>query len=466
MIQKKLNSLSNQEDVIVIGAGIAGIESARFLQSQGYSVLVLEARDRIGGRVLTNNSLDNIPLDLGASWVHGVRNNPVTALIRQFQIKILQTDYNSFIQYNSNGNKVTDFQERELEKLFDILVEKIEAFRTNLKSQNQPDISLQQALKEIIINKRFTSQEIVRLNYIVNTFIEHDHAADINNLSLFNFDQTKEFKGGDVIFPEGYQQITDKLAKGLIIKLGQIVQRIDYSSSKIKITTNKKMFVADRVIITVPLGVLKSGSIKFYPNLPLNKQVAINRLDMGLFNKVYLYFPQIFWDKKHDIFRYISSKKGEWSEWLNFYKYIRKPVLVGFNAGVYAMDLESLNDMEIIQEAMRVLRTIYGKNIPNPINYLITRWQSDPFSRGSYSCLPPGASILDRQILSEPIANKLFFAGEATSKDFAATVHGALLSGRQAARQIVNLGNSGEFSLDMENNSKFFVSDSVASSCS
>jgi monoamine oxidase len=111
---------------------------------------------------------------------------------------------------------------------------------------------------------------------------------------------------------------------------------------------------------------------------------------------------------------------------------------VGFNAGRFAMELERMSDRQILDSGMNTLRKIYGK-IPTLQSYLITRWQSDPFALGSYSYIAPGASNRDRQALANPVNKLLFFAGEATSQDYAATVHGAFLSGKRAAQQISRL---------------------------
>jgi monoamine oxidase len=165
---------------------------------------------------------------------------------------------------------------------------------------------------------------------------------------------------------------------------------------------------------------------------------AINNLGMGLLNKVYLRFPQVFWDEQSDLLDYIAQNRGEWAEWLNIYKYTGKPILLGFNAATYARQIEPLSDEMMVAAAMKTLRTIHGPSIPEPEAWLITRWASDPLAGGSYSYLPPGASPDDYDDLAEPVADRLFFAGEATSREYAATVHGAYLSGLAAAERIVN----------------------------
>jgi monoamine oxidase len=437
--RQKRKSPDKDADVIVVGAGIAGIEAARVLESQGYKVVVLEGRDRIGGRIWTSRALQNIPLDLGASWIQGTRNNPLVEITRQFKIKTLPTDDDSLTQYHSNGEELTEKESQQLDEQFTEFMRELEKKRNQMQERNQKDISLQAVIDKILANIKLEEQELIGLNYLINVAIENEYAADSNDLSLYNFDQGKELTGGSVLFPGGYNQIPNKLAENLTIKLEHIVKRIEYNNGGVKIITNKGNFTADKAVITLPLGVLKTGTVEFSPALPTRKQTAINKLGMGVLNKVCLRFSKVFWEKNSEMLGYLAENKGEWCEFLNIYKYTKQPILMCFNGGSYGEKLETFTDTKIIASAMKVLRTIYGENIPNPEDYLITRWRKDPFTKGSYSYLPVGASNADREALAEPVANKLFFAGEATSKDYPATVHGALLSGRQAAKQIINL---------------------------
>src|SRR5690606_7311720 len=180
-------------------------------------------------------------------------------------------------------------------------------------------------------------------------------------------------------------------------------------------------------------GVLKQAEVKFEPPLPSSKQESINRLKMGLLNKVYLKFPKIFWDDVENI-----SYVREWMLWLNYAAYNGEPILLAFEGGEKALALEELSDDEIVASAMRTLRFLYGDEIPAPESFLITRWGKDKFSFGSYSFIPPFASGDDFDTLFEPVDDVLFFAGEATSRKYFATVHGAYLSGIEVGRMIIS----------------------------
>jgi monoamine oxidase len=135
---------------------------------------------------------------------------------------------------------------------------------------------------------------------------------------------------------------------------------------------------------------------------------------------------------------YLSDKENAFLEFLNFRRYTSAPVLIGLVAGEFARSLESLSEEEIAERVMEQLWQIHGDDIPEPEAVVKTHWASDPFSLGSYSIMPPGSTSRDRKTLAESVADVLFFAGEATSSDYPATVHGAFLSGIQAAEEIVS----------------------------
>jgi monoamine oxidase len=260
--------------------------------------------------------------------------------------------------------------------------------------------------------------------------------ADPDHLSLWEWDQDEEFSGVDVVFPKGYSQITDGLANELDIRLATKVDSISYGANGVAVETSSGSFVADKAIVTFPLGVLKQAAVKFDPPLPVWKQSAIDRLDMGVLNKVYLKFPNVFWDETFEEISYVGERTGEWCDWLNFVPYIKEPVLMAFHGGAKGFAIEELSDTEIIAGAMKTLRVIYGDAIPEPDGFLITRWGKDPLSFGSYSHIPPFASGDDYDALFKPVDNVLYFAGEATSRKYPATVHGAYLSGVAAAGEI------------------------------
>ena len=420
-----------EADVLVLGAGISGLAAARTLVDKGLSVIVLEARDRIGGRMWTDTSL-GLPLDLGASWIHGVTGNPITRLAKQFDVQTVASDYDNGVVFGFDGRKISDTEFAEMEDLFDSIYSEVEKMQEDTES----DMPLQQAFDQVISSRNLSVEELRQLQFVIQGNFALELGADPDELSLWEWDQDEEFDGEDVVFPEGYNQITDGLANGLDIRLGIKVVSISYSADGVDVETSSGTYGGDKVIVTFPLGVLKQAEVKFDPPLPESKQSAIDRLDMGVLNKVYLKFSEAFWDEEIEGISYVGERTGEWCDWLNFMPYINEPVLMAFHGGAKGYALEELSDDEIIAGAMKTLRVIYGNSISEPESYLITRWGKDPLAFGSYSHIPPFASGDDYDALFEPVDDVLYFAGEATNREHPATVHGAYLSGVAAAEEI------------------------------
>jgi monoamine oxidase len=421
-------------NVLVIGAGIAGLAAARSLQDQGISVRVVEGRDRIGGRIVTDYSWEDVPLELGSSWIHGISGNPIAQLVRKFQLTTLATDYYSppFV-YTSSGQPLAERDRlvacQRLNQLLHELYDAREAL--------DEDAPLGEALEQRISQKRFSPDQQCYLRHVIHTTIEQDYAADASALSLWYWDDCDEFSGQHVLLPNGYSQLIENLAAGLEIYIDRIVQEIAYDNQTVRVITKQETFEADHVIVTLPLGVLKSSSVTFSPPLPKRKCEAIEKMQMGVLNKLVLRFPECFWAKESDWLEFIRDPPSLWAEFFNDFKYTQKPILIGFNVGARARVIESLSDTETVEQAMNVLRNVYGSSIPNPIAWKVTRWGSDRFAGGSYIYLPPGTSGVDCDALAEPIENSLFFAGEATIKTLYGSVQGAYLSGLQAAQMII-----------------------------
>lgn len=431
---------STDTDVLVIGAGLAGLVAAQELTTRGYRVIVLEARDRIGGRVWTNHDWPNAALDLGASWIHGVTGNPIAALAQKFNVDTVPTDYDSIAIYASEGKLLSEADAERLNATLDDLLQALDKERKRRMEADEPDISLGAAIQEILADKNFSKDERRSLNYAINVSLEHEYAADVSDLSLFYWDESEEDRGGDVVFPGGYDQIVEGVAAGLDIRLNHMVSEIEYTDDGVTVATPQAEFTADYGVVTLPLGVLKQGQVNFLPPLPPAKQTAIDRLGMNVLNKVYLRFPTVFWaEEDTDLLGHIAENKGEWAEFLNIYKYTRLPILLCFNAGEYGSAIEQRSDADIVASVMTVLRTLFDEAVPDPEAALITRWNADPFAGGAYSHYAPGSGPDDVEALAASVDDVLFFAGEATHAGHPATVHGAYLSGVRAAQAIANL---------------------------
>jgi monoamine oxidase len=444
--------------VIVIGAGLAGLAAARELvERYGYhNVLVLEGRpDRIGGRVWTSNQWGP-PVDLGASWIHGTTMaNPIARLARNIGATLHATSYERSVIFDTTtGRPLTARQEKRLaavQKKFDQIIEKAQ--------DHDEDTTIRNAVEPLLLRQRrffkrdedSTEEQRRWIEFIYQSTLETEYAGSVDELSTYWHDSHKDFAGGDAVFADGYRVIIDHLAEGLHIERDQVVTEIQWSNKNEKenddddesspvrvITAAHSVFTADHVIVTVPLGVLQHETIQFTPPLPQRKKQAIAQLKMGVLNKCYLRFTESFWSDQVDWIECVSETggKGEWTEWLSLTRTMKAPVLMGFTAGHRAKEMEEWSDEEIVDSAMTTLRSVFGPNIPNPVDAQITRWANDPFSYGSYSFNAIGSHPNMRKDLAAPIGRVLFFAGEATEHHYFGTAHGAYLSGIRAARDV------------------------------
>jgi monoamine oxidase len=416
---------------VVIGAGLAGLAACRSLVSHGHDVLILEARQRIGGRLWTSTKWPDVPLDLGASWIHGTIGNPITQIAQEANARLIETSYERTILYQSDGQELSDEDEEELDELRSQVKQALRAAQ-----DADQDASIRTVIDRLEKKLKATSDTRQLLNFILSGDIEQEYAGSTKAMSAYWHESDRQFDGEDALFVDGYRNIVDFLARDLDIQTDQVVQRIDWSRSPVRITTRRGEFQADKVLVTLPLGVLKAGHIAFDPPLPPSTSKAISQLQMGVLNKCYLRFAKVFWPKTVDWLEYIPNIHGEWTQWVSFARTLKQPVLLGFHSGDRGLDMETWADNEIVASAMKTLQVIFGKAIPQPIDFQITRWGADPYSFGSYSFLPVGSHPKQRRDLAKPLEDRLFFAGEATEEEFFGTAHGAYLSGLRAADEM------------------------------
>ncbi len=417
-------SSRRDERVLVIGAGVAGLAAATALHAHGFDdVVVLEARDRIGGRIWTHTIGGSIPVDLGASWIHGVDGNPISAIAREHDIATRSTDYDNDVVHFGDADPPSPSAGQALRRFWRL-------------AERQRDTDLQSVYEQILGTAPLAIPDRRYLEYRLNTTVEHEFAADLRNLSLESLEGGDEYGGDAAVLPGGYGQIADVLADGLEIRFGEAVTRIDHAGTDIVLTTDAgATFEGTRVVVTAPLGVLKQGLISFLPPLPIHKLGAIDGLRMGVLDKTCLLFDDVFWDEDVELIGYVGAQRGQWAETLSLYPYTGHPILMMFNAGAYGARIERLSDPQIVAEALGALAGMYG-SVPPPSDALITRWRSDRWTYGSYSYVPAGSSFERYAELGEPVGDRLFFAGEATHDEYPSTVHGAFLSGIRAAEQI------------------------------
>ncbi|CAL8467292.1 g6829 [Coccomyxa elongata] len=436
---------SQNATVIVVGAGVAGLAAAKRLSDQGISVIVLEGRNRTGGRMYTVPASGGLFLDFGCSWIHGINGSSDGMLSSN---PIWDIAVAAGVVTGSTGS-AEDLVARGLQGEVDLtnatkLVDQFDANVTEAEAAapSGSDKSLG-ALKDEFIAKdpSLAQNSSLRLAFDATVYahFENDQAANAANISGYFGATDEHFYGPEVVFKNGYQQISDYLARGLDIRLGATVTEVAHDEDGVTVTTaDGSNFTASYVIVTVPLGVLKKKAITFSPPPPTWKQQAIDLVGWGLMDKAYFVFDSAFWpDDSYFIIR-VSPAVGEWVLWVNLHKVFGSPVIACLNTGSAAERLQKLSDAEVFAEGLAVLREMYGNaTVPEPRESLRTNWGLDPFAWGAYSF--PAVNQGDHAFndLSFPVADRILWAGEATSPPFFGYTHGALLSGRREAERLI-----------------------------
>ncbi len=428
----------SQGTVIVVGAGMAGLTAARQLQGAGFGVVVVEGRNRVGGRIRTDRSL-GAPVDLGASWIHGVSGNPLIAVAKRYGAKHKSTSYDNVVVHKQDGTKLADKQGRELQKQWQGLLAEV----AKLGDRADKDMSIAAAMDRVIAGETLSPLQQSFLRWRKST-LQVTSAEDVSKLTLTGGDDDG-FDGGDRMFPGGYDQLIAGIARGLNIHLGRTVTKVSVKSDRVRVDTVGQAYEADAVLITLPVGVLKTSSVVFDPPLPKAKRAAIARIGVGVLNKVALKFPRAFWPGDPDFLAYMSKTPGEFPVFLNGSRTSNAPLLMGFTGGSYARSIEPKSDAQVASIAMGVLRTMFGGKIPDPEKVVMTRWAWNPFARGSYPHIRVGGSGKDFDTMAAPVGERVYFAGDGTIRSQFGTVHGAHMSGlREAKRMIAAWAKAGK----------------------
>ncbi|TFD05590.1 MULTISPECIES: NAD(P)/FAD-dependent oxidoreductase [unclassified Cryobacterium] len=426
-------------DTIVVGAGVAGLTAARLLAKAGRSVVVLEARDRVGGRVYTNRA-DGLVTDLGASWIHGVTDNPVAAAAEVFGLPTVeftvggyQPDSRPIAYYGPTGERLSD----DAALAFADDVRAVDAALVTAVATSKADASYRDATETALASQGWSFERGERVREFLQHRSEEQYGAWIEDLAAHGLDDDV-IDGDEVVFPNGYDQLPGRLAAGLDIRFDQIVTRVRWSTEGVTVTTGGGTLTAGTAVVTVPVGVLQSPDFTIEPALPEPNANALGRLTMNAFEKVFLRFSTTFWDEGVYAIRQQGAEGRRWHSWYDLTALHGPPTLLTFAAGPVAREIREWSEQQVVDSVLAQLRRLYGDRVEQPTSVHITAWQDDPFAHGSYAYMKLGSTTADHDDLATPIGGVLHLAGEATWTDDPATVTAALCSGHRAASNILH----------------------------
>lgn len=451
-------------DVIVVGAGVAGLTAARRLAQAGRSVVVLEARDRIGGRTHTLRTTDGRVTDLGASWIHGIEDGPVyeAALgfgmpMSEFTVGSFQVDGRPIAYYGPDGSRLSADAATAFAtdvRAFDTaLASFIEASRPGAPVSYGD--AVESTLASFAATHLWDEDRAQRVREFMRHRAEEQYGVWLDELDAHGLDDDAT-NGEEVVFPEGYDRLALMLAAGeaweapLDVRLGQVVSRVEWAgragagaegdeacAGGVRVTSSRGVFAASQAIVTVPVGVLQSGDFSIAPALPSPVAEALGRLRMNDFEKIFLRFPARFWDEGVYAIRRQGDAAEWWHSWYDLTRLHGEPTLLTFAAGPCARAIRDWGDEQVAESVLASLRGIYGEAVLTPTRVDVTHWRSDPFSRGSYAYMAVGSHTSDHDLLATPIGGVLHLAGEATWTEDPATVTAAMCSGERAAEQVL-----------------------------
>ena len=412
-------------DVVVIGAGAAGLSATAHLISKGKSVLCIEAMNRIGGRCYTDISTFGVPADIGAHWLHGQKGNELAKFARKKhpdKFKIYSAPDNSVVYNGRKKDKSGALWKtrKSIRKIWDN------------SEKDKPLIDL-------------LPEELKKSSWF-DTAHASMSARDFNNISPYDgWHNWKDplWSSGNAFCREGYGTLLAYYRKDVPVKLNTIVSEIKWGGKGVQVVTNKGTINAKACIVTTSVGVLKAEKIKFTPALPASKIKAFEGITMGTSNRVLMQLKKKFLSKfKNDADFYIKCKSnGEASPKNIGYGLLKMSgtnvSLFGLN-GEFSRDLENEGSEAMIDFVVNELKSTFGSKFYEKyfIKAMATGWCNNPLTLGSYSGAKPGYANL-RPELKKPAGDRIFFAGEATAGAYS-TVHGADRSGRRAVGQLIN----------------------------
>lgn len=410
-------------DIVIVGAGAAGIAAARRVLAAKRRCVVIEATDRIGGRCVTDTQLFGMPFDRGAHWIHAPEINPLVKLGKDAGLDIYPAPPGQKIRI---GRRYA--RESELEDYLSVLVRANRAIGD--AARGKVDVSCAQALPKDLGDWRST------IEFVLGPF---SCAKDLNEVSSVDFSRSLE-RDVDAFSRQGYGALLTKLAEGLPIRLSTPATRIEtWQRGKVTVETPRGAVVARAAIVTVSTGVLAANKLRFDPELPKRHLDAIGRLRLGSYDHVALETTGAPFGPDRDILVYEKSEGARTAAMLA--NISGTPLCVVELAGKLGRELSAEGERAMVDYALEWLSGLYGAEVRRSISKVYaTRWNVEPYVLGAFSAATPGGQP-SRAALMEPVRERVWFAGEAVHETLWGTVGGAWQSGERAAEAaMIKLG--------------------------
>ncbi len=401
-------SLPSTIDVVVIGAGAAGIAATRRLRAAGVAVVIIEARDRVGGRAHTIAAAGDV-IDLGCEWLHSADRNPLVHVAREsgFTVDEGEPKWGGHVGRNFPKRAQAEYRAAS------------EAFWDALEQAAQDGGPDRAAARFLPAGGRW--------NALIQTISTYYNGTELENVSVVDLDRYED-TGVNWTIREGYGAMFVGVGKDLPVVFDCAATLVDHSGANVKVETSRGTIEARAVIVTVPTPLISEGMLAFRPALP-DKIDAARNLPLGLADKIFFEIVGAWDAPEGHVYGTTDSV-----ETISFDLRPRgRPFVAGFLGGAFARRLEREGEAAMEAEARRQLSDMLGADVQKHLRFVAaTRWDMDAFARGGYSHALPGHAD-DRAVLAAPVDGRIFFAGEACSRHSFSTAHGAWETGIGAA---------------------------------
>lgn len=409
--------MPSEVDVVVIGAGAAGIAAGRRIAAAGRSVAILEARDRVGGRCLTDTVTFGVPMDLGAHWIHAPVDNPLVPLARAAGFALYDDAARQRLVVKGRNPREGEW----------------EAFASALTRTQRAILEAGEAGREVALSEVVPGDLLdwrPTIDFLKGPWDSGKEMSEISCVDYYNALETQ-----DLFCRQGYGAILAKLAEGLPVRLATAVTRIDWSGRGVNVETPAGTIRGRAAVVTASTAVLASGAIRFAPAIPKRQLDAIQALSCGAYEHLIVHLPDNPIDAKPDQAFVVKADTTATAKAL---------ARIGGSdwwyldiGGRFARDLAAAGPAAMKAFAAEFIGNEFGPHARRAMGDVhVTSWTTDPFIRGAWSVAGPGATP-QRLRLAEPVGQRLAFAGEATDEGLWGTVGGAWASGERAADQVL-----------------------------